>query len=104
MDHSFLANGSSVLNVRHRRKGAEQSQRQSEMIEHGWIDGENNGANFLPAAMILLPKSVFSAQFDALCVHTIPVTDSLEITSLYFSTKQGEYLNGALLSSLATES
>ena len=94
MDHSFLANGSSVLNVRHRRKGAEQSQRQSEMIEHGWIDGENNGANFLPAVMILLPKSVFSAQFDALCVHTIPVTDSLEITSLYFSTKQGEYFMG----------
>ena len=91
MDHSFLANVSSVLNVRHRRKGAEQSQRQSEMIEHGWIDGENNGANFLPAAMILLPKSVFSAQFDALCVHTIAVTESLRITSLYFSTKQGEY-------------
>ena len=85
----------SVLHVRHRHKGAEQRQRQSEMIERGWIDGENNGANFLPAAMILLlPKTVFSAQFDALCVHTIPVTDSLEITSQYFSTKQDEYFMG----------
>ena len=90
--------------MRHDCKGSEKSQRQSEMIEHGQIDGENKGANFLSAAMILFPKSVFSAQFDALCALTIAVTESLRITSLYFSTEQGEYLNGALLSSLATES
>ena len=71
------------------------------MIGRGRIDDENF---LLPVVMILLPKSVFSAQFDALCVQTIAVTESLRITSLYFSTEQGEYLNGALLSSLATES
>ena len=67
--------------MRHDCKGSEKSQRQSEMIEHGQIDGENKGANFLSAAMILLPKSVFSAQFDALCALTIAVTESLPYIS-----------------------
>ena len=62
------------------------------MIERGWIDDRYNGANFPPAMMIpQLPKSVFSSQFDALCEHTIAVTESRWITSLYFARKQAEY-------------
>ena len=61
------------------------------MIERGWIDDRYNGANFPPAMMIpQLPKSVFSSQFDALCEHTIAVTESRWITSLYFARKQAE--------------
>ena len=84
----FLA---TVITRRHRHKGTEKGKRQSAMIERGWIDDRYNGANFPPAMMIpQLPKSVFSSQFDALCEHTIAVTEPRWITSLYFARKQAE--------------